>query len=228
MARLANRIKGMPDSRWPKKILRWDLSLKSNGWADQLLLVLQHAHVEFDINDDSLIDLESLKNQYLVINRQKWLLEASEKTKLRTFLEVYDPDHPRAIVESLLPRNQRSLVAKLKTGVLPLKLETGRWKDSPLEHRLCIVCDDKKLENEYHFLVHCTAYDEIRDEFVERLVEKGVHVSSDSEQEFVKSILSKEALKVTGKYIEIMYGLRRQFLPHKSTSTKQARERAWT
>ena len=169
MARLANMIKGMPEHRWLKKVLRWDLSLKSNGWADQLLLILQHAHVEFDIDDSNLIDLDALRQQYLILNRQKWLLEAADKTKLRTFLEVYDPENPRAIVESLLPRNHRSLLSKIKTGVLPLHLETGRWKDKPIEERLCIVCNSGNLENEYHFLGHCEAYDEVREEFVKEL-----------------------------------------------------------
>ncbi len=196
-------------------MLKWDLSLKSNGWADQLLLVLQHAHIDFDIDNDCLIDLDLLRKQFLKLNRQKWLLEASEKTKLRTFLEVYDDDNPRAIVESLLPRNHHSLISKLKTGVLPLHIETRRWKDKPIEHRLCVVCDSKNLENEYHFLGHCTAYDQVRTQFVEDLVDRGVAVSANSDQEFVKSILHKDALKTTRKYVEIMYGMRKDLMRSK-------------
>ncbi len=189
--------------------------MKSNVWADQLMMVLQHAHIDFDINDNSLIDLEALRQQYLILNRQKWLLEASDKTKLRTFLEVYDAENPRAIIESLLPRNHRSLISKIKTGVLPLHIETGRWKDKPIENRLCMACNSGNLENEYHFLGHCEAYEEVREEFVTELVNRGVEVSAKSDQDFVKSILQKGALKTTGKYVEIMYGMRKDLMQKK-------------
>ena len=36
-----------------------------------------------------------------------------------------------------------------------------------------------------------------------------------SEQEFVKSILHKDALKVTGKYVEIMYDMRKDLMQSK-------------
>ena len=37
------------------------------------------------------------------------------------------------------------------------------------------------------------------------MVSKGVHVSAQTNHEFVKSILHKDALRTTGKYIELMY-----------------------
>ena len=145
MVRLVNRIKKMPESRWPRKILRWDVSLKAGGWSDQVQHVLQYANFNTDLLSEEIIDLDALRSRLLVLNRQKWLLEASDKTKLRTFLQIYDSEAPRSIVESLLTRSQRSIVSKLKNGVLPLHIETGRWKDKPLEHRTCPACDSKCL-----------------------------------------------------------------------------------
>ena len=74
-----------------------NVQLSSNGFADQLGLVLQHADFDFDMDDDCLIDLDVPSNRFLTLNKQKWLLEASGKTKLRTFLVVYD-----AIIQCLL------------------------------------------------------------------------------------------------------------------------------
>ena len=71
------------------------------------------------------------------------------------------------------------------------------------------------MENEYHFLVHCSAYEDVREEFVRELVERGARVSSDSEQEFVKSVLQKQAPKTTGGYIGIMYSMRRELMNSK-------------
>ena len=97
-------------------------------------------------------------------------------------------------------------------------LEIKNW--SPLApHRdgavgTCPVCSSKNLENEYHFLVHCTAYD-VREKSVLELVNKRVRVSSKSEQEYVKSILHEDAIKTTGKYLEVMYEMRKDHMKSK-------------
>ena len=135
MARLANRIKKMPDTRWLKKIMRCDPSSWAEGWCNQVQHILQYANMDVELTSDEEIDLDVLESRLLQLNRQKWLLDASSKTKLRTFIAIYDSKHPRDIVESLLPCRQRSIVLKLKSGVLPLHIQMGHWKDKPLEHR---------------------------------------------------------------------------------------------
>ena len=46
--------------------------------------------------------------------------------------------------------------------MLPLKIETGRFLGLNVEDRLCQVCDQNAVENEIHFLLHCTLYDDLR------------------------------------------------------------------
>ena len=50
-----------------------------------------------------------------------------------------------------LSRSQQSLTAKFKTGVPPLHIDIGHFKNTPLENR-CYLCEDGLLENETHFL----------------------------------------------------------------------------
>ena len=113
----------------------------------------------------------------------KWLLEAADKIKLRTFVAIYESDALRTIIEANLPRGQWSLVSKLKLGVLLLALEVGRWKDTPLEKRLCVACDAGLLENEYHFLLFCECYKDTRTEWFHELEEvDGLVVGGSQEQ----------------------------------------------
>ena len=82
--------------------------------------------------------------------------------KLRTFVKIHDNDNNKILVLKNLNRNQRSLIAKLKGGVLPLHLEIGRYKGSPIEKRVCHVCDAGFLENETHFLFTCPGLANVR------------------------------------------------------------------
>ena len=71
-----------------------------------------------------------------------------------------------------LPRNHRSLISKLKVGTLPLNLEVGRWKDKALELRLCKVCDEGFLEDEAHFIIHCSKYKATRTTYLQEIIDE--------------------------------------------------------
>ena len=164
-----NHLKGMNEHRWPKKVLTWDLSLKAEGWADQVTRILTYANIDNDLEDDVIVDLDVLRARLLRSNKTSWLLEAHSQTKLRTFVQIYNELEPKAIIQANLPCNHRSLLSKLKLGVLPLAIETGRWKDTPLELRTWKVCDKGFLEDEFHFLLHCDAYVQTQTEFFAEL-----------------------------------------------------------
>ena len=63
-----------------------------------------------------------------------------------------------------MPKYQRSLISQLRLGVLPLRIETGRFAGLDVADRLCQVCTDNLVENEAHFLFECSEYNEYRRE----------------------------------------------------------------
>ena len=61
-----------------------------------------------------------------------------------------------------MSRGKRSPLAQLRLGILPLKIETGRFSNLDREERLCDFCKDA-VEDEIHFLFHCGLYHEFRE-----------------------------------------------------------------
>ena len=56
-------------------------------------------------------------------------------------------------------------MCKFRIGICPLRIETGRYevvnrskKGLLAKDRLCQCCDLHEVEDEYHFLMRCTAY----------------------------------------------------------------------
>ena len=43
-----------------------------------------------------------------------------------------------------------------------LKIETGRHTKTPIDERTCDLCDNKDIEDEQHFLIHCPFYNKER------------------------------------------------------------------
>ena len=69
-----------------------------------------------------------------------------------------------------LNKRQRSLCAQIRSGTLPLALETGRFNATPEEERYCLFCELDEIENEVHFLFYCSKYDDIREILVNKML----------------------------------------------------------
>ena len=86
-------------------------------------------------------------------------------------------------VTMCLSRRQRSLMAQFRAGVLPLRIETGRFTRESIESRVCIFCNQNAVENETHFLLHCNLYNDLRELYLNSDIENWL-LLSDGEKLF--------------------------------------------
>ena len=82
--------------------------------------------------------------------------------KLRTYITFKEEYKTESFVELVHNRQHRSAIAQFRCGVLPLKVETGRYMNIPPEFRLCTFCANNSPETEIHFLLYCNKYDALR------------------------------------------------------------------
>ena len=66
-----------------------------------------------------------------------------------------------------LSRLQRSMLAQLRCGILPLRIETGRYERKAEAGRLRKFCDDNSIESEALFLFQWPQYLPYRDRLTE-------------------------------------------------------------
>ncbi len=175
MVRLKNRFAKMKDERWPKRLVSWDLNTGTEAWAWEIKQILTQTGCPEDEYLTDQTNLDQLQERLLQQNRRTWNLESYTKTKLRTFVQIHDYESTKILVNANLDRRKRSLVAKYKAGVFPIRLETGRYKGLKEEKRLCQVCDCGAVENEIHFTFHCKPLQTVRKNYMQTfLAEMGV------------------------------------------------------
>ena len=56
-------------------------------------------------------------------------------------------------------------MAQFRFGILPLRIETGRYTGESIESRLCKYCSARAVETEKHFLLECSFYDDFRNNY---------------------------------------------------------------
>ena len=61
-----------------------------------------------------------------------------------------------------LSKHRWSIISQLRLGILPLKIESGRYQKLSVAERVCKLCNDE-VETECHFVLHCWKLKSVRD-----------------------------------------------------------------
>ena len=65
-------------------------------------------------------------------------------------------------LKSNLPVHKRKLFTQLRISAHALNIETGRYKGLQADRRVCNQCPGNLMENEEHFMLDCSEYDNHR------------------------------------------------------------------
>ena len=61
-----------------------------------------------------------------------------------------------------LPQNIWTRLLKFRTSNHHLPVETGRWNNIPLEDRMCTLCNNNDIGDEFHYLFTCPFFNNSR------------------------------------------------------------------
>ena len=162
MIRFWYRLILMDNNRLTKKVFLWDTNLNGPNWSSEIKHVLYDFNLEnhYDSRIQCIPELRiKLQDQF----ESYWLNEFNSKPKLRIYVKYKKSFCTEPYVKYDLPRFQMSLLAQLRSGILPLRIETGRFhniKDNvtgqtrklKVEERICLFCNLQEIEDEIHFI----------------------------------------------------------------------------
>ena len=100
---------------------------------------------------------------------------------------------------------------------MSLEIETGRYIGTPRDERLCKVCNCNTVEDEYHFLFSCIAYQAESNNYYLNYVHNvfvDFMLSDDSMK--LAWMLQSDNIKYTSLYVETLYRKHRDILYRRS------------
>jgi hypothetical protein len=95
--------------------------------------------------------------------------------KLRTYALFKTEWGFESYLQHIDNRSKRVLLSKFRIGTCPLRIETGRYesvgrsKGIKAEDRFCLCCNRHEVEDEFHFLLQCELYNDLRYQFLKEL-----------------------------------------------------------
>ena len=146
----------------------------SKGWTKSirdLLLYYGFGEVWYnqgvgDINTFMKIFKMRLKD----INLQEWRLRLESSTRASFYQEYKTSFQYSPYLSFIKVKGHRIALCRLLTSSHSLHVESGRWRRNPVlprERRFCYNCPGK-VEDEFHFILECPAYNMLRRQLIPR------------------------------------------------------------
>jgi len=204
MLRFWNRLLKLEPSRLTKKIFLLEYE-KKGSWCKEIENILKGIHLEAYYINNSLVNLEECQTKLMSNFEQAWIKSLDKKPKLRLFKKWKHDLKVPPYIKLNLTRQQRSFLAQVRSGSLPIHIETGRYVGLAIELRTCKFCTNEEVETEYHFLFQCNCYSLTRNLF---FLENGPEPVELEYDEYICYLFS-EAPRALATFINKIYHERR-------------------
>ncbi len=108
----------------------------------------------------SVCNYDIIEDKMLAQMITSWKQEVHDKPILRTYVTFKSNFGVELYVVSYMSRSERCLLAQSRVGILPLRIETGRYCNLKLEERICELCN-QETEDEAHFVCSCQTFEDL-------------------------------------------------------------------
>ncbi len=176
VTRLWCRLVNMNNNRLNKRVFLWADRLNRKNWCSRVKNFFMDRHmphlcdtsqsviqrqVVTEVSDVLKVHFTQVWWQKLM--RQEAIRGGRGRNKLRTYRLFKQEKYTEPYLLKVYNKKHRSALAKFRSGVAPLLIETGRYSNTPEAERVCFNCPND-IENELHVLLRCPIYNDLRDE----------------------------------------------------------------
>ena len=178
------RFVNMDASRINKIIFLWCVDKANNkkrNWVYHFHNYLCSINLQYICHTNTNFNVKCVLNNFdsamSRVNEQSWYESVNQyagpsghgRNKLRTYKLFKSEFKPEPYVTMIMARSNRSALARFRCGVAPIRIETGRYERNvvPACERTCFNCVND-VEDEFHVLMRCALYDDLRDDLFVR------------------------------------------------------------
>jgi hypothetical protein len=150
---------------------------------------------------------QRLIDEYL----QEWRASINCNDVLFLYKSVKDSFEMSPYLENIVSRKLRIALTKLRISAHNLRIQTGRYSRERVERNLryCLICNTNEIEDEFHFVFKCPAYENLRNIYIKNYYRN--RPSMFKFTQLLKSDKNKETIMLC-QYINEAFKLRYQII----------------
>lgn len=170
------------------------------NWAAQIKEILEtHGLGEiWLLQDPNVVPLSMIKQRILDIYQQSWYSQINNSSRLSSYCKFKHSFEQEKYLNVITDKKYRIALCKFRVSAHNLSIERGRYDNISRENRICIYCNLQAIESEFHFLLVCPFFRDLRRKFFSPYY---CHWPSLSKFETLMTSESKNTISKLAKYI---------------------------
>ena len=172
----------------------------SNNWAKKVKNLIDNLGYSYLWYNEKITKLQldnmirSVHDQYY----QQLFSDLRNSPKLDTYCLIKTTFETEKYLTKVTNVNHRIALTKFRCATHKLLIEEGRYRNIPREDRICIKCNMNEVETEYHFLLVCPFYRDIRHRILPKYY---CHWPNMNKFKYLLKTLQSSTLRQLAKYI---------------------------
>jgi hypothetical protein len=216
MLRFWSKLLSLPDNRYAKIAYIDALELyqtkpKYSPWCLYISCALSHismgGHFEFQSIPNFNAFYSTARDRFFEKYKNDWFTEILTYTSLKNFRRFKTSHGLEKYFTIVKNPKHRVALTRFRLRSHNLAIETGRHNNIPREDRFCEYCDADRVEDEIHFLLFCSFYDELRRPlipFIQNLNKKDAFV-------FLLNSTAPHITKLVAKFVYLAFTKRSKY-----------------
>ena len=143
-----------------------------NNWASEIKIILDDlGYSDVWINQfDLLPNISVLKERLYDQFKQLWHTKVFESSRLQYYAIFKDNfvTESEKYLHVLNDWKLRTALSRLRVSSHDLQIENGRYHNIPRENRKCVLCNLNQVESEFHFVMVCPLFTDLRRKYLPR------------------------------------------------------------
>lgn len=178
-----------------------DNSYSGKNWASQIKSILQQHGFEYvwQLQSDIEIPFHCIKTRVFDIYKQKWYSDINNSSRLQSYCLFKHTFETENYLDFISHNDYKIALSRFRTSSHCLRIESGRYDGTKREERICKSCQMRKMEDEYHFLLVCPNYRELRMKYL-----KPYYCQWPNKHKF-ESLMSSSSKKLTLNLAKFIY-----------------------
>ena len=104
-----------------------------DNWCSNVFEILEKLNLEHLFYERKMVDVKEIKDQLMNNQSDMWKQAVPKKTKLRTYCLFKETIDIENYIKYNLSSSERSAMAQFRFGILPLNIETRRFRNQALD-----------------------------------------------------------------------------------------------
>ena len=165
-----------------------------NKWTNDVKCLLQDLGFSYLFDNPHSIFLKSIIQRIYDQYYQQWFSEINNSSKLDTYSLIKSTFGKEKYLDCIINNKYRIALSRFRCSAHKLMIEEGRFRNIERNQRFCLKCNMNVVETEYHFLLACPYYIDLRREYLPKYycswpnVHKFKMLMNNSQQNVIKKL----------------------------------------